>query len=106
MKRYRKILISALVGCTLFVTLAFTGTNYFEITKNLDIFTTLYKELNTYYVDTLNPEQLMRAGIGEMLGGLEVKAQAMRADRADADRADAYRDIPPRSDGAQPYTTP
>lgn len=71
MKRYRKILISGLVGCTLFVTLAFTGANYFEITKNLDIFTTLYKELNTYYVDTLNPEQLMRAGIGEMLGGLD-----------------------------------
>lgn len=37
---------------------------------------------------------------------LSREAQAMRADRADADRADADRDIPPRSDGAQPYTTP
>lgn len=51
--------------------LAFTNTNYFEITKNLDIFTTLYKELNTYYVDTLNPEKLMHSGINEMLEGLD-----------------------------------
>ena len=33
-----------------------SGDNYFEIAKNLDIFTTLYKELNTFYVDETNPE--------------------------------------------------
>ncbi len=55
-----------------FIPLAFTlPVSQFEITKNLDIFTTLYKELNTYYVDTLNPEKLMRAGITEMLNGLD-----------------------------------
>lgn len=37
----------------------------------MDIFTSLYKELNTYYVDTLSPEKLMHAGINTMLDGLD-----------------------------------
>ncbi len=45
--------------------------SYFEVTKNLDIFTTLYKELNTYYVDTLQPEKLMNSGIHNMLESLD-----------------------------------
>ena len=72
MKRFRKFLVLAAIVVIAFVPLAFTNSvSYFEITKNLDIFTTLYKELNTYYVDTLNPEKLMRAGITEMLNGLD-----------------------------------
>lgn len=71
MKRYRKILLGvALMGGLLF-TFSFTQTNYFEVTKNLDIFTTLYKELNTFYVDTLNPQKLMESGIRDMLEGLD-----------------------------------
>ncbi len=66
----RKILI-LLLPVALLGTLAFTNVSYFEITKNLDIFATLYKELNTYYVDTLQPEKLMRAGISEMLTNLD-----------------------------------
>jgi carboxyl-terminal processing protease len=72
MKKLRKPLVAFAIASFAFVTLAFTvNTSFFEITKNLDIFTTLYKELNTYYVDTLNPEKLMRAGITEMLNGLD-----------------------------------
>ena len=47
------------------------NSSYFEISKNLDIFTTLYKELNTYYVDTLNPDKLVRSGIDNMLESLD-----------------------------------
>lgn len=54
-----------------FIPIATTNTSYFEITKNLDIFTTLYKELNTYYVDTINPEKLMHTGINDMLESLD-----------------------------------
>ena len=36
---------------------------YFEISKNLEIFTNLYKEINTYYVDDLDPSKIMRTGI-------------------------------------------
>ncbi len=48
-----------------------SGDNYFEIAKNLDIFTTLYKELNTFYVDETNPGDLMKKGIDEMLKSLD-----------------------------------
>jgi carboxyl-terminal processing protease len=71
MKRSKKFL---LIGCILavaFIPIAATESSYFEITKNLDIFTTLYKELNTYYVDSLKPEKLMHAGINTMLDGLD-----------------------------------
>ena len=44
---------------------------YFEITKNIEIFANLYKELNTYYVDELDPGQLMRIGIDAMVESLD-----------------------------------
>jgi carboxyl-terminal processing protease len=44
---------------------------YFEIAKNLDIFATLFKEVNTYYVDEVNPNKLMRTGIEAMLESLD-----------------------------------
>ncbi len=44
---------------------------YFEITKNLDIFATLYKEVNTYYVDEVDPNQLIKTGINAMLRSLD-----------------------------------
>lgn len=47
------------------------GDRYFEIAKNLDIFATLYKEVNTYYVDDINPNELMRIGIESMLASLD-----------------------------------
>ncbi|MBL7814003.1 MAG: S41 family peptidase [Saprospiraceae bacterium] len=44
---------------------------YFEISKNIEIFTNLYKELNTYYVDDLDPSKLMRTGVDAMLNSLD-----------------------------------
>ncbi len=44
---------------------------YFEILKNLDIFATMYKEVNANYVDDLNPNTLMRTGMDAMLGSLD-----------------------------------
>jgi carboxyl-terminal processing protease len=44
---------------------------YFEISKNIEIFTMLYKELNTYYVDDLDPSKLMRTGVDAMLNSLD-----------------------------------
>jgi carboxyl-terminal processing protease len=45
--------------------------DYFEISKNLDIFNSLYKELNNAYVDGTKPGQLMKTGIDAMLGSLD-----------------------------------
>lgn len=44
---------------------------YFEIAKNLDIFSTLFKEVNTLYVDEVDPKKLIDTGIGEMLNSLD-----------------------------------
>jgi carboxyl-terminal processing protease len=43
----------------------------FDIAKNLDIFATLYKELNATYVDEINPTKAMRTGIQAMLKELD-----------------------------------
>ena len=45
--------------------------NYFEISKNIDIFTSLYKELNLFYVDDTEPGELMKEGIDAMLKSLD-----------------------------------
>jgi carboxyl-terminal processing protease len=44
---------------------------YFEITKNIEIYTNVYKELNTHYVDELDPGKLMRTGIDAMANSLD-----------------------------------
>ncbi|WP_375561383.1 S41 family peptidase [Bernardetia sp. OM2101] len=44
---------------------------YFEIAKNLDIFATLFKEVNTWYVDDVTPAKLMKTGIDAMLASLD-----------------------------------
>jgi len=44
---------------------------FFEISKNIEIFTNLYKDLNTYYVDDIDPGKLMKTGIDAMLNSLD-----------------------------------
>lgn len=71
MKNLRnKLLLLALP--LLFIFAAFTAADeYFEISKNLEIFTNLYKELNIYYVDETEPGALMKEGIDAMLQSLD-----------------------------------
>lgn len=45
--------------------------NYFEISKNLEIFATLYRELNIFYVDDVQPGNMMKTGIDAMLESLD-----------------------------------
>lgn len=44
---------------------------YFEISKNLDIYNNLFKELNTYYVDPIEPGKLVKTGVDAMLDDLD-----------------------------------
>lgn len=44
---------------------------YFEISKNLEIFSTVYKTVNSEYVDEVNPGDLMKKGIDAMLASLD-----------------------------------
>jgi carboxyl-terminal processing protease len=56
-----------------FVIFSFTPASdrYFEIAKNLDIFATLFKEVNAAYVDDVNPSTLVKTGIDAMLESLD-----------------------------------
>ena len=45
--------------------------DYFEVSKNLDVFNTLYRELNIAYVDETKPGLLMKTGIEAMLASLD-----------------------------------
>ena len=45
--------------------------SYFEITKNLEIFNNIYREINTYYVDPIDPGELMHSTIDTMLNRLD-----------------------------------
>ncbi|GIV39598.1 MAG: peptidase S41 [Thermonema sp.] len=55
--------------------------NAFEIAKNLDIFATLFKELNTYYVDDINANRLMQKAIDAMLSDLDPYTNYISEDR-------------------------
>ena len=45
--------------------------NRFDVSKNLDIFNALVKEVEMFYVDTVDVEKTVRRGINAMLGGLD-----------------------------------
>jgi carboxyl-terminal processing protease len=66
----RVIVASSLIGITAFSGLAFRD-DFFEISKNLDIFATLFREVNLYYVDEVKPGDLMKTGIDAMLESLD-----------------------------------
>ncbi|GAA4448430.1 S41 family peptidase [Nibrella saemangeumensis] len=44
---------------------------FFEIARNLDIYATLFKELNMYYVDEINPNRMVKTSIDAMLKALD-----------------------------------
>jgi carboxyl-terminal processing protease len=63
------ILLSTLLLSTGF--LATQETRDFRIAKNLDIFYTLFRELNTFYVDEIDPDKVIKNGIDNMLRVLD-----------------------------------
>lgn len=48
-----------------------TADSYFELSKNLEVFANIFKELNTYYVDPIEPGKLTKSGIDAMLSELD-----------------------------------
>ncbi|NEM99664.1 S41 family peptidase [Pontibacter burrus] len=69
-KKYLAGIVVAGLGLGL-VSFKSDSDRYFEIAKNLDVFATLFKEVNTYYVDDVPPAQMMRTGIDAMLKSLD-----------------------------------
>lgn len=71
MKRLRKFSVVIILLLAIpFVAFKYDD-RYFEIAKNLDIFATMFKELNAYYVDEINPNKAMRLSIESMLKQLD-----------------------------------
>ncbi len=73
MSKIRKTLLLAAIPAMLTGMLAFNDPSdrYFEIAKNLDIFATLFREVNNFYVDEVNPNRVMKTGIDAMLKSLD-----------------------------------
>lgn len=70
--KLKKLFAGGAIAVALVITFAFSsGNGYFEVNKSLDIFTTLYKELNTYYVDTLNHQQLIGSAMESIATSLD-----------------------------------
>lgn len=66
----KKIIIPVVASAFLFIGVSFKD-DYFEIAKQLEIFTTMFKELNKNYVDETNPAELMNNAIKGMLSSLD-----------------------------------
>ncbi|HNP99376.1 MAG TPA: PDZ domain-containing protein, partial [Bacteroidia bacterium] len=67
-KRFILVISIVLVSIASF---SFVEDYYFEVSKNLDIFTTLFRDVNIYYVDSLQPGDLMKKGADAMLRSLD-----------------------------------
>ncbi|MBX2897141.1 MAG: S41 family peptidase [Cyclobacteriaceae bacterium] len=70
MKRLKVISI-CIITATLIGAFTVPSEKYFDIARSLDIFSTLFKEVNAYYVDEINPKKLIETGINGMLSQLD-----------------------------------
>ena len=66
----KKIILPILATVVLLTTTAYKS-DFFEIAKQIEIFTTLFKEINMNYVDETNPGDLMDIAIKNMLKDLD-----------------------------------
>ncbi len=67
---HKRVFFIAL-AMVVFVSASSFKTDFFEIAKQIEIFTTLFKELNMNYVDETNPAELMDTAIKNMLDDLD-----------------------------------
>ena len=66
----KKYIIPFVASGLLFITVSFRE-DFFEVAKQIEIFTTLFKAVNTNYVDDTNPGELMNIAIKNMLAELD-----------------------------------
>ncbi|NMH89645.1 S41 family peptidase [Flavivirga algicola] len=81
----KKIIIPILAFTIFFTGTAFKN-DFFEIAKQIEIFTTLFKELNMNYVDETNPGDLMDTAIKSMLADLDPYTNFMNEQDVEAAR--------------------
>lgn len=82
---YKIIMLPVLAFLIFFSTTAFKN-DFFEIAKQIEIFTTLFKEINMNYVDDTNPANLMDTAIKSMLDDLDPYTQFYNEQDVEASR--------------------
>ncbi len=73
MKKISRIKVLIISGLIIIFSFGFyqVRNSDFELVKSLDIFWTLFRELNYYYVDKTDPQKLIETGINSMLNSLD-----------------------------------
>lgn len=71
LKYFKKRYIIPVVASGFFFVAASFKDDFFEISKQIEIFTTLFKTINQNYVDEVNPAELMDKAIKSMLADLD-----------------------------------
>ena len=70
MSKHKKWILAVFIGITVVVSVGFQS-KFFEIAKQIDIYTTMFKELNMLYIDEVNPAKLTHKSINHMLQSLD-----------------------------------
>lgn len=76
------ILAAAMVAASAFGGAA-TRSNKADISRNLDVFTSLYKELQSYYVDSINARKSIETAIDAMLNDIDPYTEYIPGDEQD-----------------------
>ena len=71
MNRRKNKLVLLASAVLIFLSTTAYKTDYFEVAKQIEIYTTIFKEINMNYVDVTNPAKLMQTGLNSMLLGLD-----------------------------------
>ncbi|MFM2206319.1 MAG: hypothetical protein RL213_294 [Bacteroidota bacterium] len=71
LRRFRKAGLVLVLCASVFFSFRAVDDYYFEVSKNLDIFSTMFREVNTYYVDSIEPGSFMKTGMDAMLKSLD-----------------------------------
>lgn len=69
-KRYKNWILGAGAVVLVSVTFGFND-DLFQLSKNLDVFASVYKEVNINYVDDINSAKMIKTGVDAMLDGLD-----------------------------------
>jgi carboxyl-terminal processing protease len=77
------IILAALLSAGLLFSFVNKNDRLFAIAKNLDIFASLIRELDSYYVDEIDPDQLVAVGINAMLEELDPYTEFIPEENSD-----------------------
>jgi len=70
-KHWKSLAVAGVLAGSLSLVAMKTDDRFFEIARNLDIYASLFKELNMYYVDEINPNRMVKTSIDGMLKALD-----------------------------------